>query len=116
MFTSPGLLILNQREAEQTQSFKDQESMRCWLGGGWHCQKQCYELITKHSRAINLPHQHPGVYARCLSMYVHCSHSELMLYIVNCKNIICVYTDSCPHLEYGVLIYREKSNSCPLYT
>lgn len=27
MFTSPGLLVLNQREAEQTQSFKDQELM-----------------------------------------------------------------------------------------
>lgn len=113
MFTSPDLLVLNQREAEQTQSFKDQESMRRWLGGGCHWQKWCYERNTNLSEAINLPYQHPGVCVHDLSMYAHCSLSELMLYIVNCKNIICVYTDSCSHLEYGVHIYREKSNSCP---
>lgn len=36
-----------------------------------------------------------------------------MLYIANCKNIIFAYTDSRSHLEYGVHIYRKKSNSCP---
>lgn len=107
MFTSPGLLVLNQREAEQTQSFKDQESMFCWLGGGWSWQKRCYELNTNLSKAINLPYQHPG------ASYELRLHSELMLYIENRKNIIFVYTDSRSHLEYGVHIYGKKSNSCP---
>lgn len=40
MFTSPGLLILNQHEVEQTQSFKDQDLMQSWLGGGCHWQNK----------------------------------------------------------------------------
>lgn len=69
MFTSPGLLVLNQREAEPTQSFKDQEPMLRWLSGGCRWQKQCYELNTNLSSAINLPYQHPGVCAHCLMSF-----------------------------------------------
>lgn len=106
MFTSPDLLVLNQREAEQTQSFKDQESMRRWLGGGCRWQKRCYELNTNLSQAIKLPYQHPGVYVHDLSMYAHRNQNWCCIWWI--VRTLSVFTQTRAHIWNMAFIYTER--------